>query len=141
MGNLKFSYGFQICNKTRLICTFKGKNVLISDGTLMARERLCRDVRMTSISRLQRISSCLRTVFIDSMQITGYLAITWTITNRIQTYTRIDTHIQKHSDTPQIRANMTCYQSSEVTLSLSSTVQEIQPNLNAKLLEIQTSFL
>ena len=49
----------------------------MTTNPFMALRMSCRLDRTTSISRLKRINSCTRTVFMDSSYLTGYLVCRW----------------------------------------------------------------
>lgn len=55
----------------------------MTTSPLMAFWRLIRDARTTEVRRLNRISSCLNTVFIDSLYNTGYFFITCSLQKNI----------------------------------------------------------
>lgn len=55
----------------------------MTTSPLMAFWRLIRDARTTEVRRLNRISSCLNTVFMDSLYNTGYFFITCSLQKNI----------------------------------------------------------
>ena len=57
--------------------------------TLIAFCMFCSDALTTTINRLKRINSCLKTVFIDSSYLTGYFSITISISNGVGNLARM----------------------------------------------------
>lgn len=66
---------------TSMLLNTSSSSVDMTTNPLMAFCKLVSDWRTTLVNRLKRMSSCLSTVFMDSLYTTGYFLITYRTKN------------------------------------------------------------